>query len=191
MRCGAQLAPAGGPGSRDAASPRCRRRDGPAKGGHQLAEGKRTSGGSGVLLRITVPGSRTAGLNAEVRSVCGFVEPGTALGRSCTGFSFPPGSPCPSVLRCVSPTSSSSSRAPYSRAPPQACSSRPAGGQPPRAPPRPGPRAEGRAVGCPPPRCPRVSATARSCSAGSRAAGQGSSSGLGGTRAALEAAING
>lgn len=102
-----QLALAGGPGSRNAASPRCRRRDGPAKGGHQPTERRRTlvvARDSWVLLRTTAPATRTAELKGEVRSAGGFVEPGTAQGRGRTGCSSHLGSPCPSLLRCISPT---------------------------------------------------------------------------------------
>lgn len=62
------------------------------------------SRGSGVLLRGTAPGTFTARLKGEVRSAGGFVEPGTAPGRGCTGCSSHLGSPCPSLLLCISPT---------------------------------------------------------------------------------------
>lgn len=105
VRCSAHPPAAGGPDSRDAARPCCRRRDGPAKGGREPAEGRKSlavTRGSGFLLRTTAPGTRTAGLKGEVRSAGGIVEPGTALGRGCTGCSSHLGPPAP--LRCISPT---------------------------------------------------------------------------------------
>lgn len=85
----------------------CRRRDGPPKGDRQPAEGRRTlvvARGPGVLLRTTAPGTFREGPKGEVRSAGGFVEPGTAPGRGCTGCSSHLGYPCPSLLRCISPT---------------------------------------------------------------------------------------
>lgn len=152
--CGAELAPAGGPGPRGAASPGCWRRDDPAKGARQPAEGRRTlavTRGSGVSLRSSAPSTRTAGPKGEMSTAGGFVEPGTAPGKGCMGCSSHLGSSCPSVFRCISPTSAPSPEVFTAALLRRRAAAVLREGSPRSASPgRTGPGAEGWAVRCPP-----------------------------------------